>query len=123
MRTASQRIAKYNARMLSSLIDPTLSAVQTLQQANFAAYENVFYPLQVQLRALLNAFNLTPWAILSYEAFNGEMFALSRAYDGTLLAARATILCDKWSDTAHLGAGHRPNLVAICLALYGSVVV
>lgn len=123
MRTSAQRIAKYNARMLSSLVDPTLSAVNAMQQANFAAYENEFYPLQVQLRALLNAFNLTPWAILSYEAFHGEMYALSKSYDGTLLAARATILVDKWSDSAHMGAGHRPNFISICFVLYGAVVV
>jgi hypothetical protein len=123
MRTASQRIAKYNARMLSSLVDPTLSAVQALQQANFTVYVNDFYPLQLQLRALLNALDLAPWVVLSYEAFNGEMYAASKSYAGTLLASRATLLCDKWSDAAHLTVGHRPHLVSICLALYNTVVV
>jgi hypothetical protein len=123
MRTSAQRIAKFNARMQSSLVDPTLSAMQAQQQANFAAYENDFYPKQVQLRALLNAFNLSPFAVFGYEAFHGELYKLSKQFDGHLLAARATILCDKWGDAAHLTIGHRPNLVAICLALYGIVVV
>ena len=54
MRTTAQRIAAYNARALSSLWDPVLSAVSSLAQANYAAYVNVFVPNQVALRAILN---------------------------------------------------------------------
>jgi hypothetical protein len=43
MKTDAQRIAHYNARMLSSLVDPTLSAVNTMAVENFSAYATDFY--------------------------------------------------------------------------------
>lgn len=123
MRTDSQRIAKYNARMLSSLIDPTLSAVNTMQKANYAAYTSAFYIKQQALRVIINAQAIPPWAVFGIEAFNGEMYKYSEQYAGAMLDLRALMLCNKWGDVAHLGAGLRPLLVDISLTLYGAVVV
>jgi hypothetical protein len=123
MRTDAQRIAKYNARMLSSLVDPTLSAVNALQKANFAAYVSPFYIKQQALRVIINAQAIPPWAVFGVEAFNGEMYKYSKQYAGAMLDARALMLCNKWGDASHLGAALRPLLVDISLALYGAVVV
>lgn len=123
MRTSSQRIAKYNARMLSSLIDPTLAATNALQRANFATHTNSFYTKQMALRVIINAQSIPPWAVFGIEAFNGELYKYSKQYAGAMLDLRALMLCNKWGDTAHLGAALRPLLVDISLALYGAVVV
>jgi len=123
MRTDAQRIAKYNARVLSSLIDPTLSAMFTQQKANYATHASAFYVKQQALRIIINAQAIPPWAVLGVEAFNGEMFKYSKQYAGLMLDTRALMLCNKWGDTSHLGAALRPLLVDICLTLYGAVVV
>ena len=123
MRTDAQRIAKYNARMLSSLVDPTLSAVNAQQQANYATHASAFYVKQQALRIIINAQAVPPWAVFGIEAFNGEMYKYAQQYAGAMLDSRALMLCNKWGDTAHLGAALRPLLVDICLALYGAVVV
>jgi len=123
MRTDAQRIAKYNARLLSSLIDPTLSAMFTQQKANYATYASAFYTKQQALRIILNAQAIPPWAVLGIEAFNGEMYKYSKQYAGAMLESRALMLCNKWGDASHLGPALRPLLVDICLALYGAVVV
>ena len=77
MRTTLQRSAKYKARMLSSLIDPVLSAVQALAAANFDTYVNEFVPNQLALRVILNAEGVDIIDVLAYEAFHGEVYALS----------------------------------------------
>lgn len=123
MRTDSQRIAKYNARLLSSLIDPTLSGVFALQKANYAAHTSAFYIKQQALRVIINAQALPPWAVFGVEAFHGEMYKYSKQYAGAMLDLRALMLCNKWGDVAHLGVAWRPLLVDISLALYGAVVV
>ena len=123
MRTDAQRIAKYNARVLSSLIDPTLSAMFTQQKANYASHASAFYIKQQALRVIINAQAIPPWAVLGIEAFNGEMYKYSKQYAGAMLDSRALMLCNKWGDVAHLGVALRPLLIDISLALYGAVVV
>jgi hypothetical protein len=122
MRTAAQRIAKYNARMLSSLVDPTLSAVNAQQQANFAIYQQDFYPKQVQLRSILSGYSMPAPMIFGFEAFHGELYHLSKVASGDILLAGATMLVTKWSDTAHLGAGNADVLKAIALAIYTLII-
>ena len=53
MKTCQQRIAKYTARMVSSLIDPVLAQVNTKAATNFSTYVMDFYPNQLALRTLL----------------------------------------------------------------------
>jgi len=123
MRTDAQRIAKYNARMLSSLVDPTLSVMFTQQKANYASHASAFYIKQQALRVIINAQAVPPWAVLGIEAFNGELYKYSKQYAGAMLDLRALMLCNKWGDVAHLGVALRPLLIDISLALYGAVVV
>lgn len=118
MRTTAQRNAKYNARMLSSLIDPTLSAVQALQQANFAAYTNVFVPKQLALRVILSDEGVSVIEFVAYEAFHGELYSASTKYTGPALQAEFCILVAKWADTSHLGPAAQTILERIGADMY-----
>lgn len=119
MRTDSQRIAAYNARMQSSQIDPTLTAVSALAQANYTGYVAQFYPFQVALRAWLDSQAVHGAAAFFYEAFNNEMYSAYRRFSGTAFVTQATTLVDKYED---LG-GARADLIAICLSVWSIVVV
>jgi hypothetical protein len=118
MRTSAQRIAKYNARMLSSLIDPVLTAEQALAQANFAAYANDFVPKQEQLRAILSDEGVRVIDMAGYEAFHGELYSASKKYTGPALQAEFCILVAKWMDTSHLGTTSQQVLERIGKDIY-----
>lgn len=118
MRTTAQRIAAFEARMLSSLVDPVLSAVAALATANYAAYVNVFVPNQVALRAILNDEGVQVIDVGPYEAFHGELFHLDQKFSGPTLQAAFCILVAKWADVAHLGAAAQPILERIGADIY-----
>ena len=96
MRSAAQRIAAYNARMQSSQIDPTLTAQNALQMANFAAYIADWYPLQVTLRGWLDAQGFSGNIAFMYEALAGECYSVYRRFSGPSAIAEATILNAKY---------------------------
>lgn len=121
MKTSAQRIARYNARMLSSLVDPVLSAVQAQQQANFATYANDFVPKQEALRVLLVALAIPIIQWSGYEAFHGELYKKSKQYSGAFLIAYATVLHDKYVSTGG-GALATATLKAIANDLYGVII-
>ena len=118
MRTTAQRTAKYNARMISSLVDPTLTAVQSIQQANFAAYADDFVPKQEALRVILSDEEVSVIDFASYEAFNGEVYSASKKYTGPALQAEFCILVAKWADAAHLGGSAQTILERIGADIY-----
>jgi|GEM_PF-3154284 len=118
MRTTAQRIAKYNARMMSSLVDPTLTAVQSIQQANFAAYADDFVPKQEALRVILSDEGVSVIDFVSYEAFHAEIYGASKKYTGPALQAEFCILVAKWADAAHLGAPAQTILERIGADIY-----
>lgn len=118
MRTTAQRIAAYNARMQSSLIDPTLSAKAALQQANFDVYVNDFVPKQIALRAVLNDEGVGVYEVAAYEAFHGELYQLSKQFAGATAQTEFCVLVAKWADSAHLGAGAQSVLERIGADLY-----
>lgn len=119
MRSAAQRIDAYNLRMVSSLIDPVLTAVESQQQANYASYINDYYPYQVALRAWMDSQAIAGTAAFVYEAFNNELYSTHRRFSGTAEVTMFTVLVDKYED---LGAG-RADLIAVCLLVYGVIVV
>lgn len=121
MKTSAQRIARYNARMLSSLIDPVLSAMVAQQQANFATYANDFVPKQNALRILLNALVIPIIQWGAYEAFHGELYKKSKQYSGAMLVVWATTLHDKYSSVGG-GGLTSANLKAIANDLYGVII-
>ena len=98
MKTDAQRIANYNARMLSTLIDPTLAAVNNMAVANFGAYASDFYAKQGVLRGLLNGFGIPTAQYFAYEAFNGELYHLSKVATGASAVTTATALVAKYTS-------------------------
>ena len=121
MRTTAQRIAKYNARMVSSLVDPVLSAVQALQQANHEAYATNFVPKQMALRVILSDEGISVIEMLAYEAFHNELYSGSLKYSGPALQAEFCVLVAKYADTSHLGATAQPVLERIGADIYNLV--
>lgn len=122
MRTAAQRIAKYNARMVSSLLDPVRSAVTASAQANYAAYATEFVPKQVSLRALLDGYGIDPAQFAAYEAFNGELFHVWKTTSGASAVTAATAVIGRWAHASRLGVGVNARLKAIALGLYNIIV-
>ena len=119
MRSATQRIDAYNARMVSSQIDPTLTAVEALQQANFAGYMADFYPFQVALRGWLDTQAIPGNVAFMYEAWNNEVYSAYRRFSGTALTGMVTVLVDKYEDYGIL----RADLIAAALAVWSLVIV
>jgi len=118
MKTDAQRIAAYNARMLSTLVDPTLSAVNTMAVENFGAYATDFYPKQQQLRAILDATGISTPAYFAYEAFHGEMYHLSKVASGTSAVVMASALVAKYVSMFLVAA----TLKEIALTIYSITV-
>jgi hypothetical protein len=110
--------AAYEARMLSSLIDPTLSARVTSQVANFNTYVNEFHPNRVAMRAILAEEGVPIIQIAAYEAFHGSLFHLSKVTSGPALQDAFENLVIQWSSTARLGATATPILRRIGVDVY-----
>jgi FMN-dependent NADH-azoreductase len=122
MRTASQRIAKYNARMVSSQLDPVRAALVTQQQAHYAAYATEFYPKQQSLRAILDAAGIDPAQYVFYEAFNGEMYHIWKTASGASAITAAGAVVGRWAHASRLGVGASARLKQIANTLYSIVV-
>jgi hypothetical protein len=118
MKTAAQRIAKFEARMLSSLLDPTLAAVSAKAQVNYTAYIMDFYPNQLALRGYLSGAGILPVKYGAYEAYHGELYHLSKVCTGDAFVAAVGILVAKWADTQHLGAAAATLLNQIAEDIY-----
>lgn len=118
MRTTAQRKAAYEARMLSSLVDPVLSARNASQVASFNTYVNDFVPKQEALRAILDDEGVNVIDVAGYEAFHGELYHASQSFAGPTLQTEFCILVAKWADTAHLGAAAQTILERIGEDIY-----
>jgi len=113
MKSAAQRIAHYNARMQSSLIDPVLSAVSAQQQANFAAYAIDFYQFQTLLRAWLNTEGIGVFNYFRWEALNGECYRASRSTSGAAQIAEFVALQVKYIDMGLIAADIKAMMLAV----------
>jgi len=122
MRTAAQRIAKYNARMVSSLLDPVRTALQTQQQNNYAAYATEFVPYQQQLRALLDGYGIDTSQYVFYEAYVGELYHVYKTSAGASAVIAATAIEGRWAHASRLGVGAAARLKAIALALFNIII-
>ncbi|HUU82727.1 MAG TPA: hypothetical protein VM243_04405 [Phycisphaerae bacterium] len=122
MRTAAQRIAKYNARMVSSLLDPVRTALQTSQQANFAAYATEYVPKQLALRAILNALGIDTAQYIFYEAYCGEIYHVWKTSAGASAVIAATAIQGRWAHDSRLGAGAAATLKAIALDIFSIII-
>ena len=104
--------------MVSSLIDPVLSQVNTKAAVNFGIYVMDFVPNQIALRVHLCDAGLTSIEFGAYEAYHGELYHLTKVCSGVSLVTMAQALIDKWSDSAHLGSGAAPLLAEIATDIY-----
>lgn len=118
MKSDAQRIAHYNARMLSSLIDPTLSAMQTAAVANYSAYATDFYPYQQDLRAILNTLSIPTTTFFLYEAYNNELYHVSKVASGAPAVVMGTALVAKYTTMG----GAAATLKSIAVTLYNIIV-
>ena len=118
MKTSAQMQTAYQARMLSSLIDPTLSARVASQVANFNAHVNEFTPNRVAMRAILSEEDVPIIKIAAYEAFHGSLFHLSKVATGPALQTAFENLVTQWSSTPRLGAGAATILTRIGVDVY-----
>lgn len=97
MRSDVQRIANYEARMQSTLLDPTITAVAPLAKANYTAYIAEFYPYQVQLRTVLLDEAVKSFLYAMYEAMSGQFYHLWKVALGNPNVADFTAIQVKWT--------------------------
>ena len=122
MRTAAQRIAKYNARMVSSTLDPARAATVAQAQANYGAYATEFVPKQQALRVILDAAGIDTAQYVFYEAYNGELFHAWKTASGASLIIAATAIQGRWGHASRLGAGAIARLKAIALNVFNIII-
>jgi hypothetical protein len=122
MRTAKQRIDKYNARMVSSQLDPVRAAATAAAQANYAGYATEFVPYQEKLRVELAKAGIDTAQFVFYEAFNGELYHLWKTTSGASLIKAAGVLVGRWGHTSRLGVGALPLLKSLADAVFSIVV-
>jgi hypothetical protein len=118
MKTTAQMQTAYQARMLSSLIDPTLSARIASQVDNFNAHVNEFTPNRIAMRAILSEEGVSIIQIAAYEAYHGSLYHLSKVVSGPALQTAFENLVTQWSSTPRLGAGAKTILTRIGVDVY-----
>jgi len=96
MRTAAQRIAHYNARMSSSLIDPVLANVESIAEANYLVHAMDITSKQIDTVAVLDTDGIGAAFRFLYMAYSNQLYHLSKFYSGTALVTEATVLHDKY---------------------------
>ena len=96
MKSAAVRIAHYDNRTQSTQLDPTLAAVNSTAQANYAAHVSDFYPKQTAAAGILDAAGIANYARARYQACNGQFYHLARIASGAALAAEFTSCAKKW---------------------------
>lgn len=122
MRTAAQRIAKYNARMVSSLLDPVRTAVTAVAQTNYEAYAIEFVPRQEALRTILDAAGIDPARFAPYEAYNGELYHAWKTTSGASLIIAASAIEGRWAHASRLGVGAAALLKQIANTVWSIII-
>ena len=108
----------YNARMLSSLIDPPLSARIASQVDNFNAHVNEYTPNRIALRAILSEEGVPIIQIVAFEAFHGKVYHLTKVLSGPALQTAFTNLVYLWATTPLLGGASSGILTRIGVDIY-----
>lgn len=96
-RTAAQRIDNWNARMTSTQLDPTISAVNTIQKANFSAYVNDWTAKQEAVHTYLDGEGALPAEYFNYNAFAGEMYHIEQHFAGPAAIAAGADMVLKYT--------------------------
>jgi uncharacterized protein YaiE (UPF0345 family) len=95
MKDAAARIANYNARMVSSLIDPAYAARSTEAQANFATFATAQTNYQTDVASYLDIQGVKHESWFQYNAFAGEMYHVKSISQGAAAVAQATAIYNK----------------------------
>lgn len=118
MKSAAQRIAAYEARMQSSLIDPAYAARQTDAVTNYGAYAVEWTALQQALHDYLDTNNVRLDSYFQYNAFASELYHIAaRSSNGTAIASAT----DMYNKYIQLGLSD-VHCKAIALALFSIVI-
>lgn len=116
MRTDIQRIASYEARMQSTLLDPTVTSVAPLAVANYTSYIAEFYPYQIQMRSILLAGGVKSFTYGMYEAMLGEFYHLWKVSLGNPLVTDFTAIQAKWTARG-TDAPISKNIALVCFGV------
>ncbi len=111
MKSALRRRSGYTARSQSSLIDPVIAAVNARQKAKFAVSVAHSFPLEVQLRNILDGsgiVHVTGSSRGPYRAFFGELIRITNRFAGPSADLQATVVYDQY-----LGFGLNADLLAL----------
>lgn len=122
MRTAAQRIAKYNARMVSSLIDPARAATNAAAQANYLGYAQEFVPKQESLRIILDTAGIDTAQYVFYEAYSAELYHVWKTSSGPSAIIAATAIQGRWAHASRLGVGAAALLKQIASTVYSIII-
>ncbi len=115
---AATRIAHYNNRMASSLIDPVLAAVTSLAQANYLTHAMEITSKQIDTVAVLDTDGILGAFRFLYLAYSNQLYHLTKIYSGTALVSEATTLCTKYTAQFLAAA----TLKKIALNVYAIVI-
>lgn len=118
MISAARRIAAYNARMQSSLIDPTLAAKAPLAQVNYAVFAMDITQKQIDTVTVLDSDGIGSAVRYLYMAYSNQLYHLKKFYSGPALVTVATVVHDKYNDLGLAPA----TLKQIALDVYAIII-
>lgn len=84
--------------MLSTQIDPTLTAMFSQQVANFTAHVADAYPLQLTLRGVLDGLGISGPPALIYHSYSAELYGIGAKFSGPAAVAGALALSRKYTE-------------------------
>jgi len=117
MKSAATRIAHYNNRMLSSLVDPSLAAVNVAAKANYAEHTIAYVAFQEAAHNYLDGQGCLPAEYFNYNAFMGEIWHVDQHFSGAAAVAAGGDLVIKF-----VGCGCTGVRLRAIAALLGIVI-
>lgn len=97
MVSAAIRIAHYNNRMSSSLLDPVFTAVADMAKAHYLVHAIDITQRQIDTVAILDTDGILGAFRFLYLAYSNQLYHLCKVYSGTPLVSEATTLCTKYT--------------------------
>jgi hypothetical protein len=96
MKTDQQRIARYRARMSSTLVGPAMGSQLATMATNYEGYLDVFYQKQQACAQILNEDDIDLSLRFGYQAFNNQVFHATETLSDEALQSEACILYAKY---------------------------
>jgi hypothetical protein len=118
MKSLAEKIANYEARMQSSLIDPAYAARNADAQTNYGAYATEYTAIQQSLHQYLDTAGVRLESYFQYNAFMSECYHISKRAAGLTATANMSAVAAKYIQ---LGLSDI-HVKAIALALFTVVI-